>query len=154
MSRKLITTFTLTLAVFFVNTAFITAESRFVRLSIEVDRKRIQEKFQLLVYAGKNEVEPLRFENGFVVPEVLSKYEKVDIKILFRNYDLLFEDVPVEAFTLDWIIGVDLRPFDSENMSSTEKPPAGKRLSFIYYIHYVARTAKQADTKRIVRVFK
>jgi hypothetical protein len=152
--KSILLVITLVFAVQLTRPVIIKAENGFVRLALEVDKKRVNEKFNLLFYVNKIEVEPLRFENGFVVPDEVSKSAKVDVRVIFRNYDLLFEGVPTNAFKLDWIVGVDLKPFDHENVDPTEKPPIGKKLTFVYYITYVARTTTQSDTRQVVKIYK
>jgi len=127
------------------------AQTEFVQiLRFEIDGVRNDQRFKVLFQVGKKVIEPLRFENGFVVPAGLEGLDKVDIRFVSGKYDLLFESVHASAFVTDWIIGVDTKPFDKDNLERS--PPAGKKLALVYYIQFVPKNGE--DTKMTVRVYK
>ena len=124
------------------------ASSDFVKVSLERDGKPIEQKFKILIYTKYGSIEPLRFENGFVVPPEIKDLETVNVRILFGKYNILYESVTVGAFTTDWVVGVDNKPFDtsyvnSEDMESTK---------IVYYIRFVSRHGQ--DKILVLRVLK
>jgi len=124
---------------------------RFVQiLKFEVDGKQHNEKFMIFLKLDDKLKEPLRFENGFVVPEEVSADEKFDARLIFGKYDLYFESIHASAFDTNWIVGVDEAPFDPDNLETPV--PAGKKLKLVYWIQFVPRHGE--ETRLVVRVYK
>jgi hypothetical protein len=129
----------------------ISGQIRFVQiLRFEVDGKQRDEKLRVFLKLGNRLIEPLRFENGFVVPAELGEQEKLDVRLIFGKYDLYFESIHASAFKTNWIVGVDEAPFDPDNIEPA--PPPGKKLKLVYYIQFVPRDAE--ETRMVVRIYK
>lgn len=126
-------------------------QGRFVQiLKFEVDSKQRDEKLRVFLKIGDRLIEPLRFENGFVVPAEVSEREKLDVRLIFGKYDLYFESVPASAFNTNWIVGLDEPPFNQDNIESS--PPPRKKLKLVYYIQFVPRDGE--ETRMVVRIYK
>lgn len=123
-------------------------QDNFVKVSFEIDGKRVEERFKILIYVDGMTIEPLRFENGFVVPAWIKKVEKVRVRFWFGKHNLLFEPVYIAKFETDWIVGIDNKPFDQENVD----PQAGKELKVVYYIDFVPHDGD--ETRLVVKVPK
>ena len=117
-------------------------------LQFEVDGRRIEKKFKIVLYVGNQAIEPTMYENSFVIPPSVRKQESVGVRFLCGNYNLFFDDVAVSSFDVDWIIGIDHVPFKQEYVEAEE----AKKLRLLYYISFVP---KDADGSRlVVKVFK
>jgi hypothetical protein len=63
------------------------ASSDFVKVNLERDGKPIEQKFKMLIYTKYGVIEPLRFENRFVIPPEIRNLETVNVRILFGKYN-------------------------------------------------------------------
>lgn len=64
------------------------------------------------------------------------------------EYDLVSDRVAISSFDVNWIVGVDHKPFKQEYV----EPEIAARLRFLYYISFIP---KDADGSRlVVKVFK
>ena len=145
--RKLISTLAFTFWSLMLVTG-VRGQDRFVKVSFEIDGKRVEERFKILIYVDGIAIEPLRFENGFVVPAWPKSVENVRVRFLFAKHNLLFEPVYIAKFETDWIVGIDNKPFDEENVD----PRAGKELKVVYYIDFVPHDGD--ETRLVVKVPK
>jgi hypothetical protein len=117
-------------------------------LQFEVDGRRIEKKFKIVLYVGNQAIEPTMKENSFVIPPSVRKQESVGVRFLCGNYNLFFDHVAVSSFDVDWIMGIDHEPFKQEYVEAEE----AKKLKLLYYISFVP---KDADGSRlVVKVFK
>jgi hypothetical protein len=112
-------------------------------LQFEVDGSRIERKFKIVLYVGKQAIEPTMRENRFVVPPSLRDHESVGVRFLSGKYNLFFDQVAVSSFDVDWIVGIDHKPFKQEYV----EPEQVDKLKLLYYISFVP---KDADGARLV----
>lgn len=145
--RKLISTIAFTVCFLMLVTG-VSGQDKFVKVDFEIDGKRVEERFKILIYIDAIAIEPLRFENGFVVPSWPKNVESVRVRFLFARHNLLFEPVYIAKFETDWIVGIDNKPFDEENVD----PTAGKELRVVYYIDFVPHDGD--GTRLVVKVPK
>ncbi len=130
------------------------AQARSVKiLKFEVDGKEVRKGFKVLLYIGGKTIEPARTGNSFVVPPEVQGHENIGVRFLSGKYDLLFDSVHVSKFNTDWIIGIDNKPFDAENISSEEPDPPGRQLLVIHYMSFVPKDGGDG-TRMIVKVYK
>jgi hypothetical protein len=104
-----------------------------VRLQFEIDGKRVDTRFKIFVYIDGATIEPLRFENGFVVPPLVSSHETAGVRLLFAGHNLYFEHVSRAQFGADWIVGIDHYPF---RFAEVEDRQLAKKLKVVYYIKF------------------
>jgi hypothetical protein len=117
-------------------------------LKFEVDGRRIEKRFKIVLYVGKQAIEPTMKGNSFVLPPSVREQESVGVRFLCGKYNLLFDHVTISSFDVDWIIGVDHKPFKQEYV----EPETADKLRLLYYISFVP---KDADGSRlVVKVYK
>jgi hypothetical protein len=117
-------------------------------LKFEVDGKRVVKKFKLLLYVGKEVIRPTMQGRRFLLPSKIREQEKVGVRFTCGKYDLFFDQVAVSSFAVDWIIGVDHKPFKQEYV----EPEAVDKLRLLYYITFVPRDGD--GTRLVVKGFK
>jgi hypothetical protein len=128
-----------------------TTQSDRVKVKFEVDGNEIKQKFKVMLYVDDQVIEPVMSRNRFMVPPEIKNNEWVNVRFLSGGYDLYFGAIHVSAFETAWIVGVDNKPFDKENTASEEPEPVDKKLSNIYYIHFVSKSG--LDTRTVVKVY-
>jgi TonB-like protein len=118
-----------------------------VPVKFEVDGKEKHERYKILLYLKDGQsIEPLLVDGGFIVPPEVKSAEYVTVRFLSRRYDFSFGEVYPIKFETDWTIGVDTKPFDSENVWDDEK---AKNTRIVYYINF---EPKDGDGTRAVRL--
>ena len=124
---------------------------QFVKLTTVEKGKEINKPFHITFQVNGRNIEPFRFENGFVVPPELAKASFVDVKVTFKNYDLDFSSVSVKKFEGEWVVGVETRPF-SAKFAKEEMIRDGKRLRFIYYLQ--CEPTAGDGTEQVERIYR
>ena len=102
-------------------------------LKIEVDSKPVTSDFQLFLHRGNQKITPRRNGRSFEVPADLGA-DPVSVQIKIKGFDLWFSPVYPSKFTTNWIIGVDKKPFDSDNLGADK----AKDIKLIYYLQFVS----------------
>lgn len=125
------------------------AQTNCVKVKFEVDGKEVKQKFKILLYVNNEVIEPLMSENGFTVPPEIRHSEKVNVRFLSGEYNLFFESVYLPKFKTDWIVGIDRKPFDKENLPQSQPD---KELLGIYYITFVPKDG--LETRIVVEEYK
>lgn len=129
------------------------AQARSVKiLRFEVDGKEVRTDFKIFLYINGKTIEPVRTENSFSVPAELQGCETVGVRFIAGKHDLSF-DVHMSKFDTDWIIGIDHKPFDTEDLSSDERDPPGRKLVVIHYIDFVRKDGADG-TRVVVKLYK
>jgi hypothetical protein len=65
------------------------AQTECVQIKFEIDGKEVVgEKFKVLINADGQTIEPKLLENGFVVPPEASKWQKIQLRVVFGEYEL------------------------------------------------------------------
>jgi hypothetical protein len=116
-------------------------------LRFEVDKKEIKSSFKIILYLNDKEIEPVRDGNSFFVPQEVDN-SIVTVRFISSGYDLLFHPIYPSKFDADWIIGVDNKPFDTDNVS----PEEARNVKMVYYSQFVSREGD--DTILVVSVLK
>ena len=125
------------------------AQTDCVKIKFEVDGKEVKQKFKIILYDNNKAIEPLVSENGFTVPLEIRNSEKVNVRFLSGEYDLFFESVYLPKFKTDWVVGIDRKPFDKDNLPQSQPE---KELLLIYYINFVPKDGD--GTRMLVEVYK
>jgi hypothetical protein len=108
------------------------AQDEPIKVKLEIDGKEIHQPFKILLSVeGSAIFEPPITKSGFIFPLELRSYEKVNLRLLYKEYDLDYGDLPAK-FKGELIFGVDTKPFTEEHLS--DNPDANKELMLIYYI--------------------
>lgn len=111
------------------------AQDRKVKvLRFEVDKKEIKSSFKIILYLNDKEIEPVRDGNSFFVPQEVDN-SIVTVRFISSGYDLLFHPIYPAKFDTDWIIGVDKKPFDADNVS----PEETRNVKMVYYAQFISR---------------
>lgn len=100
---------------------------------LEIDGKKIRKNYKVFFYSEDKPIEAVRTTRGFVVPKEMENNEYLDVLITFGKYKLNFSKVHVSKFRESWVIGVDRKPFLSENNVSEEET---KEVKQVYYIKF------------------
>lgn len=124
---------------------------QFVKITTIDKGKRVDKPFRITFQIDGRDIEPLRFENGFVVPRELAKASFVDVKIRFKAYDLDFPSVSIKKFEGEWVVGVDTPPF-SAKFAKEELIRDKKRLRFIYYLQF--EPTEGDGTEQVERIYR
>ncbi len=117
-----------------------------VRLKFEIDGKEKQQRYKIFFYVNGQEIEPMLVDGGFLVPPEVKNAKWTEVRFKSGAYDLFFGSVYQSKFATDWLVGIDTKPFDSENVSDE----AAKRTKIIYYINFESRVGD--DTRLVVAV--
>ena len=131
MTKYLVSAMTLYIVALFAMT--VSAQSKSVEFRFEVDGAPKKGHPRIVLYAGDEKVEASISDSDFVFPSSLQKYEKVDVRFISGKYNLLFESVYLSKFEGEWVIGVDRKPFDKDNIASAQP---GRHIREIYYINF------------------
>jgi hypothetical protein len=124
------------------------AQDRKVKIvRFEVDNKEIKSDFKIMLYLNNKKIEPSRDGNSFLVPQEIDN-SVVTVRFISDGYDLLFHPIYPSKFDTDWIVGVDKKPFDTDNAS----PQEARNLKMIYYLQFVSPNGD--DTILVVNVHK
>jgi hypothetical protein len=127
------------------------AQTECVKIKFEIDGKEVVgEKFKVLIDADGQTIEPKLLENGFVVPPEVSNWQKIELRFVSGEYELLFSPLTKYHFDSEWIIGVNNPPFKEQDETSASQE--GKELKLIYYIEFHPK--KGAATSWVTRVYK
>jgi hypothetical protein len=127
------------------------AQTECVKIKFEIDGKEIVgEKFKVLIDADGQIIEPKLLKNGFIVPPEVNNWQKIELRVVFREYDLRFSQLTKYHFDGEWIIGVNNPPFKEQSDLPLWKD--GKELRLIYYIEFHPNNAE--GTGRIAGVYK
>jgi hypothetical protein len=111
------------------------AQDNPIKVKFEIDGKEIHQPFKILLSVkGSAIFEPAITDGSFIFPLELRSYEKVSLRLVYKEYDLDYGDVYPSKFNGEMVFGVDNKPFDEENLPSN--PPPGKELILIYYIKF------------------
>jgi hypothetical protein len=124
------------------------AQDRHVKiLRFEVDKKEIKSDYKIVFYHNGKIIEPTLNGNDFVVPKEIQD-SAVTMRFITKGYNLVFYPIYPSKFDTNWIVGVDKKPFDIENIS----PRKAKKFKLIYYLQFVSD--KGDDTRIVVMISK
>lgn len=117
-------------------------------LRFEVDGKKVDRKFRIFLYVNNQIIEPQIVGDKFIVPPEIKKQQNVGVRFSCGKYNLLFDTVPTSSFNVDWIIGVDHKPFKQEYV----EPQTAEKLKLLYYITLVPKDGD--ETRLVVKLYK
>lgn len=121
-----------------------------VKVSFEKDGKQIKRGGTIRFYPDEQSyykdrgfskgIKPKVERGAFIVPPSLTKQENVIVVFESGEYILTFFGVPTSGFGAEeWIIGVDTKPFDKENIMETMPE---KDIDYAAYLKFVAADGK------------
>jgi len=130
---------------------------RFVHIVVRVDERDIEEPVRIWLEINDEWVQPLSFENGFVVPDQIWEQEATNVKVAIGKKTIRLPELHSSAFDTDWVIGIDYPPFAPENVSALSRNKAERRqevqrIAWMYYISFQPRDAE--GTRRSWYVYK
>ncbi len=99
------------------------AQTNCVKVKFEVDGKEVRQKFKIVLYFNNAIIEPSVSKKGFAVPLEIGDSNEVSVRFLSGEYDLFFDSLHISALDTDWIVGIDNRPFDKDNIEPEEPAP-------------------------------
>jgi hypothetical protein len=87
-----------------------------VNVKFEIDGKTIDfaNDVKLVININREEIEPLMFVNGFIVPD-FKEAKEVDVCFIHKGNRYLFKGLPVSKFETNWIFGIVKKPSDKRN---------------------------------------
>ena len=122
------------------------AQKATIKVRLEIDGQEVRQPFKVLLSVkGGTIFEPSITDGSFVFPAELRSYEKVNLQLLYKAYELNYGDIYLSKFNGEMVFGIDKKPFDEKNIPSS--PLHGKELILIYYIKFAA-------TELLVHVYK
>lgn len=110
---------------------------------IEIDGEEIKTRYRVFVFSGKW-IEAKRIRTGFILPEKVRSEEYLPVLITFGKHKLAFSKIHLSKFTVDWIVGIDRKPFSEEFARAEDE----KNVKRIYYIHFKG----EPETQLVVKV--
>jgi hypothetical protein len=125
------------------------AQATRVRFRLEIGGKQVESHPKIILYAGDKEIQAPVVGHTFTVPPEVEKLQKVNVRFLTGKYDLFFESVYLSKFEGEWIIGVDKKPFDKENLASAQPR---RQIRGIHYINFSPTTGD--GTRMVVISYK
>lgn len=126
------------------------SRDQFIRvLRFEVDGKPVRKSFRVSLFDNDKFVDLKTVKDGFLLPAKFTKHEFVRIRFRIGSYDLLFDPIYRAKFETEWIIGVDRKPFDPDNVFVFSAEQA-KKTDIVHYIDFEPKSGD--GTKLIVMV--
>lgn len=113
---------------------------------IEIDKKVVKTSYKVFL-KRKDDSTFIRAEkatDGFLVPDRLRDAEWLSVQIVFKNFKLDFGQIHKSKFATSWVIGVDQKPFEEENVALEDSEKA----IIAYYIVFSNGTATKVLRKR------
>ena len=101
---------------------------------IEVDEKEYKKDYEVSFLVGETWIKAERTPTGFIVPLELQREEHLHFLITFGKHRLEFDDVHISKFGVDWLVGVDLKPYTHQTLDEEE----AKRTTQLYYIRFLS----------------
>jgi len=99
---------------------------------VEIDGKSTKKSYKVFFLSNGNWIESEKTATGFVVPSQLKAEEYLTVLITFGKHRLEFSKIHISNFSVDWIVGVDTKPFSEEFV----KPEEAKITERAYYIEF------------------
>jgi hypothetical protein len=106
-----------------------------VKFELGAENVDFTKKIKLVLKVNNNQIEPLMFINGFVVPDFKGA-EYVDIYFTYDNKSYAFTNTSVSKFETDWVFGILKKTTD-------------KTIEKEYYLKFIPRNG---DLVTIVNV--
>ena len=104
--------------------------TRIVRL--EVDKKEVKKSYRIFFLSQGRWIEAQKTADGFILPRAVQNEENVTLRITFGKYKLEFAGVHISNFAVNWIVGVDKKPFSEDLVDSEQN--AEREIEAVYYI--------------------
>ncbi len=106
-------------------------ESSFTKIiRLEIDGKEVKKDYKIFFRSGDDWVKARRTSDGFVIPAELNDLDYLTVMIVFRGHKLEFQEIHRSKFTVDWVVGIDNKPFSDDIAWGIESDNAKR----IYYI--------------------
>jgi hypothetical protein len=89
---------------------------RTIHVKFEIESKELSfaNDVQLSIIINGQEVQPLMYINGFVMPDFKGAKE-ADVCFTYKSHRYLFKGIPVTKFETNWVFGIVKNPADHKN---------------------------------------
>lgn len=126
----------------------IKAQERKVAVTFKEDGNVKSIVYKIKLRVNDEEVEPQAHEKGFVFSKEIVA-DKVKVTVTIGSRDVDFGEVKKELFETDWVIGIDNKPYEKENVGHL---PGHMREEgdILYYIEFHA----EGRIKYKITIFK
>lgn len=108
----------------------------------EIDGRESKKDYKVLFRSGEEWIESERTSTGFIIPAVLRDLDYLTFVIKFGKHKLEFHEIHRSKFTVDWVVGIDNRPFSDDIAWGVE-------LGNVKRLHYIIFKG-QPETIRVV----
>lgn len=106
-------------------------ESAFTNIiRLEIDGKEVKKDYKIFFRSGDDWIKARRASAGFAIPAELNDLDYLTVMIVFRGHKLEFQEIHRSKFTVDWVVGIDNKPFSDDIAWGIESDNAKR----IYYI--------------------
>lgn len=112
------------------------AQNNRVKFSFEVDAKPVKEKFKVQLYLDGKVIEPDMCGDSFLVPPEIEGRKDTGVRFLSDKYDLYFDPIFAHNFKIDWVVGVDNKPFEKENLNAEKNY---EKVAIIHYLKFIPK---------------
>ena len=85
-----------------------------VKFKIEGEKADFANGVKLVLFIKGQEIEPLLYINGFVIPD-FKEIKEVDVCFIYGGSNYFFKGLPVSKFETDWVFGILKRPKNKDN---------------------------------------
>ncbi|MEZ5427242.1 MAG: hypothetical protein R2747_13315 [Pyrinomonadaceae bacterium] len=114
------------------------------KVKIFVDGEEFLGEYKVLFKYQEIEVEAVRTDKGFTVPDTLGDEKFVNFRIIFGDYDLAFPYQNISRLEKELYVQVDNRPFSDENEKalkdylelSKDILPKDTKIDYVFSINY------------------
>jgi hypothetical protein len=101
-------------------------------LKIEINGKKVEKDYKVTFLSDEKWIEAERTPTGFVLPDEVKAQEWVTFSISFGKHNLVFSDLHISNFAVDWTVGIDTKPYSEEFV----RPEEAKTTKSLYYIKF------------------
>lgn len=110
------------------------AKRKCIEYRLEIDGQRVEEELHVMFLVDGQEIDARADKVSFQVPSETESAREVRVRIRFGAYDLEFPEVFSSQLDGTWLIGIDTRPFEKNNLSLVKEKSSN--IDFIYFIKF------------------
>lgn len=81
---------------------------------MQIQRSSIRTVFTWPFRSGDDWIKARRASAGFAIPVELNDLDYLTVMIVFRGHKLEFQEIHRSKFTVDWVVGIDNKPFSDD----------------------------------------
>ena len=118
----------------------VSAQSQSTRIiKLEVDGKEVKQDYRIFFLSRGIWTDAPKTSSGFTLPKEVEDEEYLTLIVAFGKHKLEFERVHISNFKVDWIVGVDSRPFSEEFVRAEDQ----RRVEQVYYLKFDGEPGRQ-----------